>query len=338
MSLIERYLHEVERNLPRRLRADVSRELRSSIEDSVDARATDGPGGRDAAVLGVLCEYGPPAEIARSYLPQRYIIGPRFYDAFWATIKITFLIVAGLIALGLTADLITDDTSVREALWLIVETVGEFPGTAVMLLGIITVVFIVIDRVSASGGVGEESAETWDPTALPEVEDTSRINRVSHAVDACLYVGLFVFFNFFREYIGIFNHTNGEWWFMPLSGPGFGSHLLWLNLWWSASLATTVVVLRTGRWFPWTRAAKLILAALLAVILFRMAFDPDIIGLPADWPAGYPDVDPDQQGMAEFTAPVVAWLTRVGLGIACVVVVWGVVRQAIRSVTDWVRP
>jgi hypothetical protein len=331
MDLTDRYVLEVERHLPRGVRADVSRELRSSIEDSVEAR-----GGGEDAVAGVLSEYGPPQQMARSYLPERYVIGPRFYDSFWATVKITLLIVAGLVAIGLATDLITGDNSLGEVMWLIVEAVGEFPGTAVGLLGIITVVFFVIDRVSAAGG--EATAEAWDPATLPEIEDTSRINRVSHAVDACFYVGLIVLFNFFREYIGIFNHTNGEWWFMPLGGRDFSPHLLWLNLWWSVSLATTIAILRTGRWLVWTRAAKLLLGAFLAVILFRMALDPGIIGLPTDWPASYPDIEPHQQEMAETTAPVVAKLARIGLGIAAGLTALDVFGKVVRSAARWARP
>ncbi|MHC4427597.1 MAG: hypothetical protein ACYS0D_03220, partial [Planctomycetota bacterium] len=153
------------------------------------------------------------------------------------------------------------------------------------------------------------------------------INRVSLAVDLCLYVGLFLFFNFFREYVGVLNHTNGEWWFIPIHGPDFGAHLFWLNLWWAASLVTTVAVLRAGRWRPWLRALKTALAAALAVLLFRMALDPNLAGLPPDWPDGFARVEPYQIEMAEAVVPILAVILRISLAIAGVVGSIGVVRQ-----------
>jgi hypothetical protein len=327
MSLIDRYLREAERNLPRRLREDVSRELRSSIEDAVDARAGEDRGPREEVLAEVLSEYGDPVRIARSYLPDRYLIGPRYYDAFLTTTRITLLVLAGLIGLAVAAHLVGSEHTARETLWLLLETLGDLPATAATFLGIIVVVFAVVERVSQGKPPAPDAVTEWDPATLPEIEDTSRINRVSLAVDLCLYAGLFLFFNFFREYIGVLNHTNGEWWFLPIHGPDFGAHLFWLNLWWAASLATTVAVLRSDRWRPWSRVLKTALAAALAVLLFRMALDPGLAGLPPDWPDGFARVEPYQIEMAEAVAPILALILRVGLAIAGVVVSIGALRQ-----------
>jgi hypothetical protein len=329
MDLIERYLAEVRRHLPGRMRDDVCRELRSNIEDSADVRTGTNGGPRNAVVRDILAEYGPPAEMARFYLPKRYVVGPRFYYSFWAAIKITLVVLAGLFALGLATEIATEQIGFRDVLWLLAESAGEFTGAAVTLLGIITVVFVVIERVAEAEPAKTAEIETWDPDTLPKIEDKTRINRVSVAVDICLYVGLFIFFNFFRQYAGIFNHTNGQWWFLPLSGPGFPQHLLWLNLFWAASLANTVGVLRTGRWTGWSRSVRTALAAYLVVILVRMALDADLVGLPGGWPQDYPGIGGVQERFAEISAPVVGALVRIGIGISAIVTAVGVLKNAV---------
>jgi hypothetical protein len=334
MDLIERYLAEVKRHLPGRMRDDVCRELRSNIEDSADVRSDANGGRRDDVVTDILAEYGPPAEMARFYLPQRYVVGPRFYYNYRAAVKIMLVVLAGLFALGLATEIATEQTGIRDVLWLLAQSAGEFTGAAVTLLGIITVIFIVIERVAESEPAESADVEPWDPRTLPQIEDTTRINRVSLAVDICLYIGLFIFFNFFRQYAGIFNHTNGQWWFLPLSGPGFPQHLLWLNLFWVASLANAAGVLRAGRWTVWSRSIRTALAAFLVVILARMALDADLAGLPRGWPQDYPEIDGVQERFAELTAPVVGALVRIGIGIAAVVTTIGVLKNTVRIVRE----
>ena len=43
MELIDRYVHEVTSSLPRKLREDVSKELRSTLEETVESRQHRNP-------------------------------------------------------------------------------------------------------------------------------------------------------------------------------------------------------------------------------------------------------------------------------------------------------
>ena len=94
MDLIDRYVQEVARRLPRNQREDVARELRSSLEDSLEGRSgvpldqVD----EDTAVE-LLLEFGSPREAAASYQPgPRYLIGPSHYPSFLKTMKIAVAI------------------------------------------------------------------------------------------------------------------------------------------------------------------------------------------------------------------------------------------------------
>ena len=109
MEIFERYIREVTRHLPRRQRQDVAKELRSTLEDSLDGRLESGAGepvtgtGREAAASQVLVDFGPPRELAASYRGgSRHLIGPGLYHDFLSTLKITLLVVCGLqLAVGL---------------------------------------------------------------------------------------------------------------------------------------------------------------------------------------------------------------------------------------------
>lgn len=355
MSLIDRYLKEVERHLPRAMRGDVTRELRSGIEDAVDSRTGDTTQPREDVVAAVLTEYGDPAKIARSYLPDRYLVGPRYYDAFLTTTKITLAVLAVLIGMGVVARLVADGTTAKEALFVLVEAFGRFPGSAVTFLGIIVVVFAVIERVAEPGLVRDfarqhgmrvevhvpqlgreptvpvESDEPWSPQSLPRVEeDRDRINRISLTVDACAYVGLFVLFNFFRDLFRVVGQTNGEWWSIPIDLTGFEPYLWWLNIWFVVSLVTTVMILRDGRWFLRTRLLKIALTVVLIALLFQLVRDPGVVALPPGWPDAFPGVDPGLVEMTDTVFPIMVVLLRVGTAVAAVILVIDTVTRAVR--------
>ncbi len=68
MELIERYIYQVGKRLPFKNRADIVSELRSSLEDQLDARADSEPS--DARVIELLNEMGSPESVAASYFPE----------------------------------------------------------------------------------------------------------------------------------------------------------------------------------------------------------------------------------------------------------------------------
>ena len=73
MNLIDRYVYSVAEYLPGDIANDVTRELRSNIEDMLPENHTE------EDVYRVLEELGNPLELAKEYHPgKRYLIGPGF--------------------------------------------------------------------------------------------------------------------------------------------------------------------------------------------------------------------------------------------------------------------
>src|SRR5512145_2854408 len=105
MNLIDKYIAEVGKHLPRRNRADIEAEIRSTLEDMLEERKQAHGTLDDAAVIELLKEYGAPRKVAESYVGPRYLIGPRMYPFFEMIIRIVFAVLVGVALLGLMVGL-----------------------------------------------------------------------------------------------------------------------------------------------------------------------------------------------------------------------------------------
>src|SRR5512147_2725667 len=109
MNLIDKYIAEVGKHLPRKNRADIEAEIRSTLEDMLDER-TQGKGPADkgpvdeATVMELLKEYGSPREVAATYQIHQYLIGPRLFPIFEMVLRIVFAVVTvvSFVGLGVT--------------------------------------------------------------------------------------------------------------------------------------------------------------------------------------------------------------------------------------------
>src|SRR5688572_22494832 len=99
MKLIDHYVAEVGRRLPLMMgRADIEKELRSTLQDMLEDRAQKAGRPADETMeTELLLEYGPPDKVAATYNPHPYLIGPQMFPFFIRIFKIVvFGIVIGL--------------------------------------------------------------------------------------------------------------------------------------------------------------------------------------------------------------------------------------------------
>ena len=100
-EMIDRYIHEVGRHLPRKQRTDITLELRTLIQDALDAETEAGAGEPTTKMTAaVLQEFGEPEEIAAKYRPQRHLIGPALFPIYRSGISIAIIVITALHALG----------------------------------------------------------------------------------------------------------------------------------------------------------------------------------------------------------------------------------------------
>src|SRR5574338_964427 len=105
MNLIDRYIAEVGKHLPRKNRADIEAEIRSTLEDMLEERSQGTGPADEATVMAMLKDYGAPREVAAKYKTHQYLIGPRLFPIFEMVVKIVFAVVAGASLIGLAVNL-----------------------------------------------------------------------------------------------------------------------------------------------------------------------------------------------------------------------------------------
>jgi hypothetical protein len=168
-TLTDRYVWAVLRAVPEAQRAELEREIRALVADTIDARLAAGTPEADAE-RAALIELGDPERLAARYTDQNlYLIGPRLYLEWRRVLFMLLPIVPPIVGMVvLAADLLGGDT-VGQA---IVSGLGTGFMVALQMTFWITLVFAVLDRASEAI---VDAEHTWTPDKLPDVPDAERM-------------------------------------------------------------------------------------------------------------------------------------------------------------------
>jgi len=260
-DLVERYVHLVARHLPAAQRSDVADELRTSIWDSVDDRT--GPAveeaHRERAVREVLAEMGEPTRLSHAYAAApRHLIGPRYFDDWWTTVRALIVTVVPLIVLiGVAADLGLDGASVGAAVG---GAVWTGFNAAIHIAFWVTGVFWILERTGSPSAMEASRAE-WGPDDLPELPRSRQVG-VPDLVWGAGLMGLILAWLPWQHFRS------------PLDGPdGSPAPMLAPDLWASGwawglvGLLVVTMVFEIGKFVVgnWTRAVT-VLSVLLDVV------------------------------------------------------------------------
>ena len=303
-ELFDGYSAEVAKQLPKKSREDVGLEIRSMLEDSLDDRSgTQEREPDEEMAVEVLRELGPPAEVAASYSPERYLIGPNYYPAFMMVLKITLAVILVTNLIGLMAALIRPD---NVALWF--EPLSDLYSSAVGSLGVLVLIFALMERVLPSP---ELRSGEWDPRELTTVSERDRVRRGELILGIGASLAAIIAFNFFSDRIGIYNNRNGVWSFIPILTFAFALYLPWLNIRLILGLAFDAVMLRERIWRPWGRFIDLALSLFGLAIVLSMYRGPAVLKV-----SGRPDLD---------NLLILVILISIGISL-------------VRKLVRWVRP
>ncbi len=160
-DLVPRYLAAVERRLPKEEAKDIIAELKEAIASKIEAR--EAQLGRPAEaddVAAVLKEFGHPVVVASRYSGRDHLIGPQLYPWFWDAqrVGVGLIFVVGIIIAAVRA--LRSD----RAMSVVIQGIGGAIEMAIWMFGVITVVFIVMERTKADIHI----AKGWNPKRLPE--------------------------------------------------------------------------------------------------------------------------------------------------------------------------
>jgi hypothetical protein len=331
MDLIERYVQEVARRLPRTQRDDVARELRSSLEDSLESRAGVplNEVGEDTATE-LLLEFGPPREVASSYQSgPNYLIGPAHYPSFLRAMKIALAVVGGLIALGLLVDAASSTGDIGELARIGAQAISDIQTGFLSVLGLVVFVFAIIERTSTPKWLSEDE---WHPSDLPPViENADQVDRAGTIVGLVLSGIALVLINLYPEWLQIRTFSSGEQFGYPLLGSVVRAEVMILNLYLALGIVLGVVILLRNRWQVQTRVADAAISAILVLLLMRLWSKADqLLPVRGDLiEAGWP---PEQASSFaevadEVLSPALWWLLLAGLLVAT----WFAIRKAIAA-------
>ncbi len=336
-ELISRYVTAIGKHLPKKSRADIENEIRSTLEDILaDRSEKTGRPVDEAMVKEVLKSYGAPEKVAATYLPERYLIGPRMYPLFWLVLRIVFSVLTVLAIIGLGIRIGMSPASTEA----IASTVGnallQYINGLIIALGNIVLVFAILERVlpeSEFKSLKTSDESEWDPEQLMS-EPTGDEVRIWEPVLGILFTfAALAVFNFYPQIISFASFQAGGPRTIPLLSGAFFRYLPWLNLLWALEIIHELALLRLGRRTPLTRWFSIALKVGGVALAAAMLTGPSLVGLTVSALTAA-KIEP---GAANVLVQLLNQIVRAALIIAIVASTVEIFREAYRLLTGPAR-
>ncbi|GAA3003653.1 HAAS signaling domain-containing protein [Streptosporangium longisporum] len=273
-TLTERYVQEVIRRVPADQRDEIADELRTTIADTIEARAAADPLSTEREVLS---EMGDPSRLAARYADRPLsLIGPALYPAYRRLMRVLLTAVLPVVVVVLVVLDIVDGKDLGAVLQ---TAVGMTVALGAQLVAWPTVVFALVERSRYRASVTARG-DGWTPDHLPEVPQRDRkggAGALAAVVGNALLLGLIVWQHTARPYVT----DGGER--MEILDPALWSGWIWPVL---AGLGALVVLnlirVAAGRWTTttatWYAAAQAVFALPAAWILYNhMIFNQEFL-------------------------------------------------------------
>lgn len=274
--MIDQYVYDVTRRLPRGQRADIEQELRGLIEDMLADRTGNI---QKEDVEAVLTELGRPSELAAKYRgTKRYLIGPDYFDIYWLVVKIVTAATAFGITVALIVGLITEQP---QNVW---PVIGQyFLDTfmaVVQAFAWVTVVFAIIQRFAKKGSaqkMKEEFQEAWKPADLPDLPAAkTRIGIAEPIAGIVFTVIVLVFLNVASHLIGIYVLTEPVT-IIPIFNMHVWYDMIWLiNIMICLGVVKEVIRLLYGRYTVGLAAAVTVIGVVSIALVVTVFLPPAI--------------------------------------------------------------
>jgi hypothetical protein len=317
MNLIDKYIAEVGKYLPRKNRADIEAEIRSTLEDMLDERKQgDGPADEET-VFQLLKQYGSPREVAAKYKTHQYLIGPRLFPIFETVLRIVLIVVASASVIGLAVSLVKTNLTGPQFLSALGQWFGSLLGGLIGAFGNIALVFAIMERTHL-GDKFEEEFREWDPKDLKQEPDPDQIDLPDHVAAIIFTVLGLVVLNIYPNILSVRYPSGGTWVMIPILTDTFFRFLPWINVMGLIQIVFNGYMLSQRDWTPITRGSGILVdiaSMVLAVVILRT---PGILGISAD------------QLSALGNAEAVASLSRLFHFIPTIIIVIVVIATAVK--------
>lgn len=239
MQLVESYVIEVCRFVPKEQRDDIARDLREAIAEEVyELAESRGEEPNDDDVRRVLRGFGHPLKVAGRYQPQKYLIGPEIYPAMMQTMRVvlTFAVVIQVIAILLLGYSQDWQIGPWTLFWMTFELV-------VWIVVAIVAVFIAIEYSGEKFGWYED----WSPDRL-SLDASGTVSR-SDAVTNIVSEGFFLLW--WNSVVVLQNFLPDDVFDLTLA-PIWDVYFWPLNILFAGLFVLHVYTLMTGIWRRWS--------------------------------------------------------------------------------------
>lgn len=180
-DLMERYIYEVVRRVPKGQREEIQMELEELITDMMEKREKD----NDNPIQEILTELGNPKDFAQKYNGEHnYLIGPEYMEDYCWVVKVA-LLSAVLFNLGSAIVQAVFSPNLLLEITYYVKTI--FANTLMSMIGsfgIMTFIFAILEHQNVKLEIRKEKEwsaqqlKSWSPAKLPSVpEKKARISR-----------------------------------------------------------------------------------------------------------------------------------------------------------------
>lgn len=193
-ELMERYIYQVVKRLPKEQRSEVALELQELIGDMAES---------GESMEKVLARLGAPAEFAKKYQDtEQHLIGPEYYDDYLWFLKVV-LICAGIVVLavsiieGITGATVSVFASVTSG-------IGNLFAAGISVFGGVTLLFALMERNKVrferkkkEWSVGDLAADhfakgmNWSPRQLTPVPDKRALISRGDSIVGIVFIVLF---------------------------------------------------------------------------------------------------------------------------------------------------
>jgi hypothetical protein len=255
-EVIERYIDDTVRLLPRRQRDDVAAELRALLTEDLNARAREsGRAPDEALALSLVRGYGPPNEAAARYQPPWAIIDPADSRSFMRAAII------GAVALLLLSAL----------RW----RLPPMPGTDDDLVKLLILAWLGLLVVAF--GVKSGIRRRWPSTAVWKPRDRDRTSRIGTAILIPIALPIVIFYS---APTWVFDRISGGR--FDTSCMAYTSEFQRFRLPWFIGCLVGLLALQSfvairGRWSRLTRRISIGLNMALALLVLSFAVGGHIL-------------------------------------------------------------
>lgn len=226
-ELVDKYLYDVVRRLPKKQQEDIKQELRTLIEDMLE-EGEDLEKSYEEKVYFVLNKLGDPADLARSYRDgQDSLISGEYYNSYCYILKIVLICtLAGLVISNIVSAIVRvvgSEAAITGAFNNMMDF-GMIPMVLIQVFGFITLAFAIMERKQIRV---KETAAEWTPDVLPEIPAKKAVIRRTESIVGIVFGALFIIvFTFAPQLLGAWIQRDGSITSIPIFNLTIWSRVL----------------------------------------------------------------------------------------------------------------